>query len=92
MSEPHEPAEGEPTGHAPAGDAPATDGAAPEAPASAEHAAGEPADRLAGLRRDLAALDEAPLSAHPEVLERTHRALVEELEALEHLDDDEAAS
>lgn len=46
----------------------------------------DPDDRLAQLRQKLAELDEAPLSAHPEVLEQTHRELVEELERLEHLD------
>lgn len=45
-----------------------------------------PDDRLAHLRQRLAELDEAPLSAHAEVLEQAHRALVEELERLERLD------
>lgn len=45
-------------------------------------------DRLDMLRQQLAELDDAPLSAHPDVLEQTHRALVEELERLEELDDD----
>lgn len=44
-------------------------------------------DRLELLRQQLAELDDAPLSAHPDVLEQTHRALVEELERLEDLDD-----
>lgn len=44
-------------------------------------------DRLDLLRQQLAELDDAPLSAHPDVLEQTHRALVEELERLEDLDD-----
>lgn len=44
-------------------------------------------DRLDMLRQQLAELDDAPLSAHPDVLEQTHRALVEELERLEELDD-----
>lgn len=47
----------------------------------------DPDDRLDHLRQQLAELDDAPLSAHPEVLEQTHRALVEELERLEDLDD-----
>lgn len=44
-------------------------------------------DRLAQLRQQLGELEEAPLSAHPEVLEQTHRELVEELERLEHVDE-----
>lgn len=44
-------------------------------------------DPLDLLRQQLAELDDAPLSAHPDVLEQTHRALVEELERLENLDD-----
>lgn len=47
----------------------------------------DPDDRLDRLRQQLAELDDAPLSTHPEVLEQTHRALVEELERLEDLDD-----
>lgn len=44
------------------------------------------ADPLAALRQQLAALDDAPLSHHPGVLEAVHRELVSELEALEGLD------
>jgi hypothetical protein len=43
-------------------------------------------DRLAQLRRQLEALEEAPLSSHPEVLEDVHRALVQKLEALSDMD------
>lgn len=43
-------------------------------------------DRLAALRQQLARLDEQPLASHPEVLEQSHRTLVEELESLEDLD------
>lgn len=39
-------------------------------------------ERLAQLRRELDELDDTPLSSHPETLERVHRALVEELDAL----------
>lgn len=49
-------------------------------------------DRLDLLRQKLAELDDAPLSAHPDVLEQTHRALVEELERLEDLEDLDGAS
>lgn len=44
-------------------------------------------NRLELLRQQLAELDDAPLSARPDVLEQTHRALVEELERLEDIDD-----
>lgn len=46
-----------------------------------------PDDRLAELRQELAELDETPLSDHPNVLEQTHRALAEELERLEDVDE-----
>lgn len=39
-------------------------------------------DRLAELRSRVAALDEAPLAGHPDVLEDVHRRLVAELEGL----------
>lgn len=43
-------------------------------------------ERLAQLRRELDELGEAPLSSHPETLERVHRALVDELDALADVD------
>jgi hypothetical protein len=77
------------------------EGAADREPAEPEHEPADPesdgnvqsgsADRLAELRRELDGLGDTPLSAHPEVLERTHRVLVEQLEALEHWDDGEEA-
>jgi hypothetical protein len=39
-------------------------------------------DRLEGLTQRLAALERAPVSEHPAVLEAVHAALVAELEAL----------
>jgi len=39
-------------------------------------------DPLPGLRDRLASLEEAPVAAHPDVLEDVHRALVAQLDAL----------
>jgi hypothetical protein len=39
-------------------------------------------DRLSDLSERLAALDGAPVAAHPQVLEEIHRGLVAELDAL----------
>lgn len=44
--------------------------------------AGREADVLAALEERLAALDDAPLDGHPQVLEDVHRALVAELDGL----------
>lgn len=48
-------------------------------------------ERLAQLRGELDALAELPLSSHPETLERVHRALVDELDALADVDAADAA-
>jgi hypothetical protein len=42
----------------------------------------EEADALVGLSARVAALDDAPVTEHPQVLEEVHRGLVAELEAL----------
>lgn len=39
-------------------------------------------DRLQGLRARLAELDQAPLTAHPDVLDEVHRGLVSALDDL----------
>lgn len=39
-------------------------------------------DRLSALRARLAALDDSPLGAHPELLDEVHRGLVAELDRL----------
>ena len=51
-------------------------------PATRAHAPVQPADPLARVTRELSALDDAPVAAHPDMLEAVHRAVVDELERL----------
>ena len=44
-------------------------------------------DELPELAGRIKALDEQPLSAHPDVLDEVHQALVEELEQVGRLDE-----